>query len=62
MEATLVIADAAGSAVDLYGDKKESVEEGDKSLSTEDISLLLERGYHGLSTRSRGNDEPGRRI
>ena len=30
-------------------------------MSPEDVSLLLERGDHGLSMRERGNDDPGRR-
>ena len=30
-------------------------------MSTEDVSLSLELGDHGLSTRARGDDEPGRR-
>ena len=61
VEGTLVIAAAAGRDIDLYGDKKEAGEEGKKSSSLEDVSLLLEQGDHGLSTRERGDDEPGRR-
>ena len=30
-------------------------------MHPEYVSLLMERGDHGLSTRERGNDEPGRR-
>ena len=62
MEGTHVIAATASRAVEIYGDKKEAGEEGDKSSSPEDVSLSLERGDHGLSTRERGNDDPGRRI
>ena len=61
MEGTLVISAASGRAVDIYGDKKEAGEEGDKSLSPEDVSLSLEQGDNELSTRARGNDKPGRR-
>ena len=35
---------------------------GDKSSSPEDVSLSLEREDSGLSTRARGDDNPGRRI
>ena len=41
VEAMLVIAADNGRAVELYGDKKEAGEEGDNSLSPEDVSLLL---------------------
>ena len=61
MEGTIDTAAAAGRAVELYADKKEAGEEGEKSLSTEDVSLSLEQADHGLSTRARGNDETGRR-
>ena len=61
VEGTILIAADAGRDVELYGDKKEAGEEGEKSLSPEDVSLSLERGYHGLSTRERGNYKPGRR-
>ena len=30
-------------------------------MSPEDVSVLMERGDHGLSTQARGDDEPGRR-
>ena len=62
LEETLVVSAASGRSVELYGYKKEAVEEGEKSLSPKDVSLLLERGDHGLSTRERGNNKPGRRI
>ena len=62
VEGTLVIAAATGRDVEIYGYKKEAGEEGDKSSSPKDVSLLLERGDHGLSTRERGNNKPGRRI
>ena len=62
MEGTLVIAAAADRAVELYGDKKQASEEGEKFSSPEDVSLSLERGDHELSMRARGNDNPGRRI
>ena len=55
VEGTLVVATAAGSYVELYGDNKEAGEEGEESLSPEDVSLSLERGDHGLSTRVTGN-------
>ena len=61
VEGTLVIAPASGRYVELYEDNKEAGEEAEKSSSPEDASLSLERGYHGLSTRARGNDKPGRR-
>ena len=61
VEGTLVIAAASDRAVELYGDKKESGEEGEKYLSPEYVSLSLERGDHGLSTWEKRNDEPGRR-
>ena len=61
VEGMLLIAAAAGRAVELYGDKKEAGEEEEKSLYPEDVSLLLEQWDHGLSTRVRGNDKPGRR-
>ena len=61
VEGTLVIAPTSGRDVELYGDKKEAGEEGDKSSSPEDVSLLMERGDHWLSTRSRGNSELERR-
>ena len=60
MEGTLIIAAAAGRDVELYGDKKEAGEEGGNSSSPEDVSLLMEQGDHGLSTRARGDDESGR--
>ena len=60
VEGTLVIAAAAVRNVELYWDKKEAGEEGEKSSSPEDVSLLLERGDHGLSTRARRNHDPGR--
>ena len=56
---TAVTADT-GRATELYGDKKEAGEEGEKSLSPEDVSLYLERGDHGLSTWEMGDDKPGR--
>ena len=62
VEGVLVISAAAGRDVELYGDQKEAGEEGEKSLSPEDVSLSLERGDHGLSTWVRENDKPGRRI
>ena len=61
VEGTLVIAADAIRAVEIYGAQKEAGEEGEKSLSPEDVSLSLEQGDHGLSTWARGNDEPGRR-
>ena len=60
VEGTIAIADAAGRSIEIYGDKKESGEEGEKSSSPEDVSLSLERGDHGLSTRAKGDDESGR--
>ena len=60
VEGTLVISIAADRAGELYVDKKEAGEERDKYSYLDDVSLLLERGDHGLSTRARGNDEPGR--
>ena len=60
VEGTLVISAAAGRAVELYGDKKEAGEEGEKSSSPEYVSMSLEQGDHGLSTWARGNDHPGR--
>ena len=62
VEETLVISAATGRDVELYVDKKEAGEEGKESSSSEDVSLSLERGNHGLSTRARGDDEPGRRM
>ena len=62
VEGTLVIYAAAGRSVELYGDKKEAGEEGEKYFPPEDVSLLLERVDHGLSMWERGNDEPRRRI
>ena len=56
VEGTLIIAAAAGRAVELYGDKKEAGEEREKPLSPEDVSLSLEQVDHGLSTRARGDD------
>ena len=41
VEGTLVIYADAGRAAELYGDKKEAGEEGEKSLSPEDVSLYL---------------------
>ena len=61
VEGTLVIATASRRAIELYGDKKEAGEEGEKSLSSEDVSLFLERGDHGLSKQARGNNKPWRR-
>ena len=61
MEGTLLIAAAAGRDVELYGNKKGAGEEGEKYLSPGDVYISLEQGYHGLSTRARRNDEPGRR-
>ena len=52
VEGTLIIAAAAGRDVELYGDKKEAGEEGGDSSSPEDVSLLMEQGDHGLSTRA----------
>ena len=42
VEGTLYIAAAAGRSIEIYGYKKESGEEGEKSLSPEDVSLSLE--------------------
>ena len=61
MEGKLVIASASGRDVELYGDKKEDDGEGEKSLSPEDVSMLLEFG-DGLSTWARVDDKPWRRI
>ena len=61
VEGKLAIASAAGRSIKIYGNKKESGEEGEKSSSPEDVSLSLEQGDHGLSTRARGDDESGRR-
>ena len=60
MEGTLYIAAADGRFIEIYGYKKESGEEGEKSSPPEDVSLSLEQGDHGLSTRARGDDESGR--
>ena len=59
VEGTLVIDAATSRVVELYGDKKEAGEEGDKYLSPDDVSLSLERGNHGLSTRVRGVTSQG---
>ena len=56
---TLVVDAAASMDVEIYGYKKEAGEEGEKSSSPKDVSLLLRD--IGLSTRARENDEPGRR-
>ena len=61
VEGTFVIASDTARAVELYGYKKEAGEEGEKSLSPEDVYMSLERGDRGLSTRARGNEYPGRR-
>ena len=55
VEGTLIIAAAAGSYVELYGDKKEAGEDEGGYLSPKDVSLSLERGDHGLSTRARSD-------
>ena len=61
VEGTLFIETDSVKAVELYRDNKEACEEGGKYLSPEYVSMLLERGYHGLSTRVRVDEEPGRR-
>ena len=61
MEGTLFIAADVGRAVELYGDNKNTGEEGGKSSFHEDVSLSLERGFHELSMWARENDEPGSR-
>ena len=60
VEGALVIAAAAVRAVEIYGDKKEAGEEGENSSSPEDVSMLLEREYHGLSTQVKGDCALGR--
>ena len=61
VEGTLVITTTADRSVELYGDKKEAGEEGGDYLSPEDVSLSLEREDRGLSTRAKGDENPGRR-
>ena len=61
VEGTLVIAAAAGRAVELYGDKKEAGEEGGEYSPPQYFSLSLEQGDRGLSMWVRGDDDPGSR-
>ena len=61
VEGALVVVAAAGRDVELYGDKKEAGEEGEKSSSPDDVYLSMEQWDHRLSTRVRGDDNPGRR-
>ena len=56
VEGTLVIYAAAGRDIELYGDKKEAGEEGDKFSYPDYVSLSLEQGDHGLSMRARRDD------
>ena len=44
VEGTLVISTDAGRAVELYGDKKEAGEEGEKSSSPDDVFVAGTRG------------------
>ena len=59
VEGMLGISATAGRYVELYGDKKESGEEGGGYSSPGDVSLLLELGDHGLSKWARGYGDPG---
>ena len=48
VKGTLVIVVAAHRDTKIYGDDKESGEEGGDSLSPEDVYLFLEQGFHRL--------------